>query len=67
MMAVAVGNAAHKSGDNHLRPFAPDGQHCVVEHAFVAPFDKGFFLRFRKSEVHLRTPELLRAVILVCL
>ena len=46
MMAVAVGNAAQEGGDNHLRTFAPDGQHRVVEHTLMAPFGKGFLLSF---------------------
>jgi hypothetical protein len=64
VVAVSVGNAAYKRGDNHLRPLATDGQHGVVEHAVVAPAGKGFLHGFGKAEIHLCAPELFYAVIL---
>ena len=62
MVAVAVGDAADKGGDDHLRPLAADGQHGIVEHALMAPAGKGFLLRFGEAEVRLRAPKLLHAV-----
>ena len=65
MVAVAVGDAADKGGDDDLRALAAHGQHGVVEDALVAPFGEGLLLRLGEAEVDLRAPKLLCAVILV--
>ena len=62
MLAVAVGDAADKGGDDDLRALAADGQHGVVEHAVVAPLREGFLLSFGEAEVRLSAPKLLCAV-----
>jgi len=36
MLAVAVGDAANKSRNDHLWPFTPDSQHSIVEYAFMS-------------------------------
>ena len=62
VVAVAVGDAADKGGDDDLRALAADGEDGVVEDAVVAPAGKGFFLSFGEAEVDLGAPELLCAV-----
>ena len=65
VLAVAVGDAADKGGDDDLRALAADGEHGVVEHAVVAPSREGFFLSFGEAEVDFSAPELFCAVKLV--
>ena len=65
VLAVPVGDSAHKCGHNNLRPRLPHRQHRVVEHAFVSPARKRFFLRLRESEIRFGAPQLRRAIIFV--
>ena len=67
MLAVAVGDAANKSRNDHLWPFTPDSQHSIVEYAFMSPALERLLLSFGKSEVHLSAPELYYTVIFVSL
>ena len=56
VLAVAVGHAADKRGQDDLRPHHADRQHRVVEHAIVAPLGKRLFLGLREAEVGLGAP-----------
>ena len=45
-MAVPVGDATDKGGDDHLRPLAADSEDGVEEHAVVSPAGKGLLHGF---------------------